>query len=532
MAVVTREAVVTYYLKNDKRVTFGEAIDNIINELQETHNHSKTLSKLQKKNLINNFNDKWKKCHRMKKYFLRKHRKWLSGDIKLETETCDEMSNVRMKNESTNSSDSNNNGRGRPFSPFEETSQSTKRRRTRQLRSQYSTDELAHATKMKLRKEGKIDAAKLCDQVVSSPTKATEIIKKAEHPNESTFSPVEALNILVSTSMSKDSYIFLREAHRQKLCYMYPSYEKVLHEKQKCFPENICVTDFEAKVPLQCLLSHTVKRLLVAQQDAIDICMANCSRIENEESNLTLELLTKYGIDGSGNQSLYSIKFDKELHSDINEGSILSSFICPVRLYLKDGKKIIWQNSAPSSSFYCRPIKLSFCKETANITRQEMSKLQEAIINLVPTVVDNITVHHKLILTMVDGKVCQALTNTPSAASCYICKPTTNPSSMNNLAEIENKEINENTLSYGLSPLHLLINTMEFILHIGYRMRLKRWMVKGIENKKIYKEEKKRICMELKNELGLNVDCPAQGSGTTNNGNTARRFFANVEKVS
>ena len=63
-------------------------------------------------------------------------------------------------------------------------------------------------------------------------------------------------------------------------------------------------------------------------------------------------------------------------------------------------------------------------------------------------------------------------------------------------------------------------------------MRLKRWMVKGIENKKIYKEEKKRICMELKNELGLNVDCPAQGSGTTNNGNTARRFFANVEKVS
>ena len=161
-----------------------------------------------------------------------------------------------------------------------------------------------------------------------------------------------------------------------------------------------------------------------------------------------------------------------------------------------------------------------------------MSKLQEAIINLVPTVVDNITVHHKLILTMVDGKVCQALTNTPSAASCYICKPTTNPSSMNNLAEIENKEINENTLSYGLSPLHLLINTMEFILHIGYRMRLKRWMVKGIENKNIYKEEKKRICMELKNELGLNVDCPAQGSGTNNNGNTAGRFFANVEKVS
>lgn len=257
---------------------------------------------------------------------------------------------------------------------------------------------------MKLRKAGKIDAAKLCAQVVSSPTKATKVMEKVEHPNESMFSPAEALNIIVNTDMSKDSYVFLREAHRQKQCYMYPSYEKVLQEKQKCYPEDVNVTDFEANIPLQTLLSHTVQRLLVTKQDAIDICMASCSSTNNEQSNLTRELLTKYGIDGSGNQSLYSIKFNQELHSDINEGSIVSSFICPVRLSLKDSKKIIWQNPAPSSPFYCRPIKLSFSKETADSIGQEILKLQEAIINLVPTVVENITAYYKLILTMVMGR--------------------------------------------------------------------------------------------------------------------------------
>lgn len=92
------------------------------------------------------------------------------------------------------------------------------------------------------------------------------------------------------------------------------------------------MADFEAKLPLQSLLSHTAERLLVAQEKAIDISLANYSSNNCEQPNLSLELLTKYGIDGSGSQSLYSIKFDHELHSDVNEGSIVSSFICSLRL--------------------------------------------------------------------------------------------------------------------------------------------------------------------------------------------------------
>lgn len=537
MAAIKKEDIVTYYFSSDKGTTFEQAIDIIIKKHQETHNHFKTLTDKQKKNLICHFNDKWKKCHHVKQYFLSKHRKWLNGDIKLVGENIDGSEHEATRlNESTrpSCSDLNISARGRPAIPFGEASESTKRRKTRHLRSQFSTEELAYATNMRLRQEGKVDAAKLCTEATSSPTKAATILKKANQTNECIFSPAEALNIIVNTDMSKNSYVFLREAHRQKQCFMYPSYEKVLHEKLKCYPEGVNVTQFEATVPLQSLLSHTAQRLIVAQQNAIDICMANCTSTNTEQiqHTLQLEMLTKYGIDGSGNQSLYSIKFDQELHSNINETSIVSSFICPVRLSLIDTNKIVWQNPSPSSPFYCRPIKLKFIKESPELVRQEISEIQEAIVNLFPTEVDNIKVHHKLILTMVDGKVCQALTNTPSASSCYICKPRTNPSAMNNLRGIEDKEIDDNALSYGISPLHLLINSMECILHIGYRLKLQTWMVKGNENKKIYNEEKKRICHELKTELGLNVDCPAQGTGTTNNGNTARRFFADPENVS
>ena len=44
-------------------------------------------------------------------------------------------------------------------------------------------------------------------------------------------------------------------------------------------------------------------------------------------------------------------------------------------------------------------------------------------------------------------------------------------------------------------------------------------------------QENKRI-QEFKQHLGINVDKPAQGAGTTNCGNTARRFFETPELVS
>ena len=46
-------------------------------------------------------------------------------------------------------------------------------------------------------------------------------------------------------------------------------------------------------------------------------------------------------------------------------------------------------------------------------------------------------INFKLILTMVDGKVCQNLTETKSSQCCYICLA--KPSEMNNLQTVAKK---------------------------------------------------------------------------------------------
>ncbi|XP_076052661.1 uncharacterized protein LOC143032080 [Oratosquilla oratoria] len=534
MHSVKREDIVLEYLNNIDTTTLESAINKIVVNHQQTHGHNKVIKESMKKSLIADFNRRWKKSYRTRHTFLNNNKKWLATEIvlvSLDDETNNENEAVDDAVHDVRDVGSSSGNLGRPVSPFSESSESTKRRKTRHIRDNNSSEVLCYASQMKLRKEGKCAAANVCAQVTSSPEKAVDILDKSNQTKESVFSPVEALNVLVRTDMSKDNYLFLRQAHRDKGCFMYPPYEQVLCEKKRCYPDSISVTEFEAKVPLQSVVDHTVMRLLKVQGKAINIYLEKDNMLGTNEK-LHLDFVIKYGIDGSGDQALFSMKFDQTKHSDACETSIVSSFICPVRLCVRGSNKVLWQNPAPSSPYYCRPVKLSFKKETADQTRQDVSELKEAIENLVPTVSDTCEVHHKLLLTMVDGKVCQALTETPSAASCYICIRRTNPSGMNNLKKIEEKDVNENALSYGLSPLHLLINTMECILHIGYRMKLKTWMVKGNGNKQIFNAEKTRVCKDLKRDLGLNVDRPAQGSGTTNNGNTARRFLDNSETVS
>ena len=73
-------------------------------------------------------------------------------------------------------------------------------------------------------------------------------------------------------------------------------------------------------------------------------------------------------------------------------------------------------------------------------------------------------------------------------------------------------------LKYGISPLHLYLNSLDCILHLGYRMEIKNWQARGKENKAKVKKRKKEIQKFLKEKLAVNVDMPTQGKGNTNTG--------------
>lgn len=122
---------------------------------------------------------------------------------------------------------------------------------------------------------------------------------------------------------------------------------------------------------------------------------------------------------------------------------------------------------------------------------------------------------------MFDAKVITELTSTSCGAVCFICGA--KPSEMDDIAN--EKPIKTENLRYGISSLHYLINTFECCLHIGYRQNIKTWQVRGAEKQAVLDAEKKRIQSEFKSKMGLLVDVPKSGFATTNDGNTARRFF-------
>jgi hypothetical protein len=199
---------------------------------------------------------------------------------------------------------------------------------------------------------------------------------------------------------------------------------------------------------------------------------------------------------------------------------------------VKNTDQIVWQNPRPCSTRFCRPLKIIFQQETHDLIKKEVKNIEDQIANLVFPKIDfegkDVTVECEFKLTMIDGKAFAAVTDT-SCQSCAICGAT--PKIMNDLANVLKRKSDTSKYEYGLSTLHAHIRCFECILHVSYRLEIRKWKISG-EDKEKCSLQKKRIQNELKEKLGLLVDIPKPNFGTTNDGNTARRFFANYEIVS
>lgn len=60
---------------------------------------------------------------------------------------------------------------------------------------------------------------------------------------------------------------------------------------------------------------------------------------------------------------------------------------------------------------------------------------------------------------------------------------------------------------------------------MAYKLGTKKWQARSEDDKAIVKARKENITKRFREEMGLLVDQPKQGSGSTNDGNTARTFF-------
>lgn len=466
------------------------------------------------KSLVHSFKTRWNKSWRKKKEFLKINSKWLDTYYKLDL-TC--------KTSGQQSSKSVNPNIGRPAKTFFTSSECTKRRNSTQLLQKFGFDQIRHAYLQSLRARNKHEDALIVEKLALSPTNVKDkICKLLLNENTSNiFSNDEIVALIADLGLSKFQYNLLREHTISKNSKIFPSYYQILNAKKYCYPEpdSMTVTLISASVKLQSLLDHTARRILEMKSVEELHHLHNCN----------LVLMSKWGCDGSSGQSQYKQILPGE-QEGISDSHLFIASLVPLRLLVSnESQQILWQNQRPSSTRYCRPIIIEFTQETSEKTKSVVSHIEAQISNLNPTMINIqgkiIYVTHQLFFTMVDGKVCKTLTNTPSTSTCVVCLA--KPKEMNDLSRVRVREEREETYKFGLSSLHAWIRFMELVLHISYNLSFTKWAATTPEQKIRKAAKKKNVQIRFRNEIGLIVDKPTQGSGNTNDGNTARRFFAN-----
>lgn len=131
-----------------------------------------------------------------------------------------------------------------------------------------------------------------------------------------------------------------------------------------------------------------------------------------------------------------------------SDDSVFMTALVPLKLIGEVSQTVYWENPRPSSSRFCRPISLEWTHESEKLIKEEENRIQSEITALTPLNINQTNVNFKMLLTMVDGKVCNVLANT-SSMRCYICKCSI--SEMNNLDNISTRFSGDLTnLKFGL----------------------------------------------------------------------------------
>lgn len=138
-----------------------------------------------------------------------------------------------------------------------------------------------------------------------------------------------------------------------------------------------------------------------------------------------------------------------------------------VPLKLVHGNRDLWVNTHPSSTLFCRPIKLIFLKESEALIGEQESQILEEIRNLSPYRFNSsgteATINFQFHFTVIDGKVANILSETNSNSKCYICKAT--PKEMNT-EKVYDKIPDAEQYHFGLSTLHCWIRF--FLMSVKY----------------------------------------------------------------
>ncbi len=236
--------------------------------------------------------------------------------------------------------------------------------------------------------------------------------------------PLEALAFLLNNNLSKEQYNNIKSACTESQANIWPNYNKLLEAKKKCRPEGIIVQELCACVPLQNLVDHTAKQILLSDTDIVGKIKLLAATNNNE---LTITFFFKYGFDGCGSFNTF---MQKDESGRVPDGStLLTSQMVPLQAVAAVGSvKVLLHNSTmPNNANSCRPIRLCYERETKDTIRQEAECLKSEVDSLTSLILftePKVTIYYKGLFTMIDGKVLNELTSNPASSRCPICHKT------------------------------------------------------------------------------------------------------------
>lgn len=457
-------------------------------------------------NLYKYFKVKWSSCHRTRRVFLEKNEDFLNKVFSFAV------------GEVTGDDDLPSTSRGRPLKSLDVCSVYTKKQKLSGATCNITTEDVSTALSLKYNKDHQKRKADITKAVLNaSPLRVKRIKASIPTPQADPikYDSPTALALFLDLGLSKEKYNVLRTSLRSHNIDVLPSYKALTEAKKEAIPRNCQVTETSAEVNLQELMDHTAKRILSSMND-----------MELQSLPTSLNMLSKWGCDGSSGQSAYKQTISSADGQTVSDANLFMASLVPLRL--KSEITEHWKNPRPSSVHFCRPILFKYAKESTDLIQTTISSIRNQIEHIRPTVVyieekKSVMIQHEFFLTMIDGKVLNEITNTKSTLSCPICKRT-----QKNFQK-EDDSGDENNYEFGISPLHARIRCMEFILRLAYGLHQED---ETIDKKEAEKRRKTQIQEEFRQQLGLIVDTPKQGFGNTNDGNTSRRFFDNPEVTS
>lgn len=325
---------------------------------------------------------RWKTCRRIKARFEEKNDKWLHVVECLDIPVCQEAAeNV----------DTPGGSRGRPALPFREKSRRAKQQATAELRRSATTPELVFSAASAVHQEGRRRAARLLEEAGSPGRGGLLVSRAAETPEpHHSLTTEEALAVTVDLDLTKAQYSNMRLTAEEHGCKLYPAYKRVAKAKAECLPPASAFTVLpdQAQVDLQPLLDKTATRLLQLQKPVLDSLPGRLP--------IQLVLHCKWGIDGSTGHSQY-----KQAGVQQDDRMLVTTLV-PLQLETGVGE-VIWRNPTPSSTRFCRPIRLQLATETKAVSQEELQRVGAEISALQPLSTPTAVVRYELAMTMVSN---------------------------------------------------------------------------------------------------------------------------------